>query len=296
MSKYDELLNELVYQIDDVVYNFYSQSNEIIATKNGQERLLTFRDKTLNTINDMNVRSLEIIADFKNSELIQERAEHLLQKNKDIVNSSLDVLRAAPERNEFLDDLGNLATGIYESAKTTFQKVEESETFDRFKESAMQGLKKVQKGLDDFAKHPNVVKGTEIVKEKTKEAVDAGSQIVKETSKSVNDWVSEQELKAKAEKVSKEVHEGAETVKVKVHDGAEKVEDYVDQAADTVEDKAKEFEADAVNFLDTLEEESDQVSKDMETSKTPSNIVAEAEKQVRELDKKLDDVKEDEEL
>lgn len=293
MSKYDELLNELVYQIDDVVYNFYSQSNEIIATKNGQERLLTFRDKTLNTINDMNVRSLEIIADFKNSELIQERAEHLLQKNKDIVNSSLDVLRAAPERNEFLDDLGNLATGIYESAKTTFQKVEESETFDRFKESAMQGLKKVQKGLDDFAKHPNVVKGTEIVKEKTKEAVDAGSQIVKETSKSVNDWVSEQELKAKAEKVSKEVHEGAETVKVKVHDGAEKVEDYVDQAADTVEDKAKEFEADAVNFLDTLEEESDQVSKDMETS---SNIVAEAEKQVRELDKKLDDVKEDEEL
>lgn len=296
MSKYDELLNELVYQIDDVVYNFYSQSNEIIATKNGQERLLTFRDKTLNTINDMNVRSLEIIADFKNSELIQERAEHLLQKNKDIVNSSLDVLRAAPERNEFLDDLGNLATGIYESAKTTFQKVEESETFDRFKESAMQGLKKVQKGLDDFAKHPNVVKGTEIVKEKTKEAVDAGSQIVKETSKSVNDWVSEQELKAKAEKVSKEVHEGAETVKVKVHDGAEKVEDYVDQAADTVEDKAKEFEADAVNFLDTLEEESDQVSKDMETSETPSNIVAEAEKQVRELDKKLDDVKEDEEL
>ncbi|CAM2747338.1 hypothetical protein [Erysipelothrix tonsillarum] len=293
MSKYDELLNELVYQIDDVVYNFYSQSNEIIATKNGQERLLTFRDKTLNTINDMNVRSLEIIADFKNSELIQERAEHLLQKNKDIVNSSLDVLRAAPERNEFLDDLGNLATGIYESAKTTFQKVKESETFDRFKESAMQGLKKVQKGLDDFAKHPNVVKGTEIVKEKTKEAVDAGSQIVKETSKSVNDWVSEQELKAKAEKVSKEVHEGAETVKVKVHDGAEKVEDYVDQAADTVEDKAKEFEADAVNFLDTLEEESDQVSKDMETS---SNIVAEAEKQVRELDKKLDDVKEDEEL
>lgn len=296
MSKYDELLNELVYQIDDVVYNFYSQSNEIIATKNGQERLLTFRDKTLNTINDMNVRSLEIISDFKNSELIQERAEHLLQKNKDIVNSSLDVLRAAPERNEFLDDLGNLATGIYESAKTTFQKVEESETFDRFKESAMQGLKKVQKGLDDFAKHPNVVKGTEIVKEKTKEAVDAGSQIVKETSKSVNDWVSEQELKAKAEKVSKEVHEGAETVKVKVHDGAEKVEDYVDQAADTVEDKAKEFEADAVNFLDTLEEESDQVSKDMETSETPSNIVAEAEKQVRELDKKLDDVKEDEEL
>lgn len=296
MSKYDELLNELVYQIDDVVYNFYSQSNEIIATKNGQERLLTFRDKTLNTINDMNVRSLEIIADFKNSELIQERAEHLLQKNKDIVNSSLDVLRAAPERNEFLDDLGNLATGIYESAKTTFQKVEESETFDRFKESAMQGLKKVQKGLDDFAKHPNVVKGTEIVKEKTKEAVDAGSQIVKETSKSVNDWVSEQELKAKAEKVSKEVHEGAETVKVKVHDGAEKVEDYVDQAADTVEDKAKEFEADAVNFLDTLEEKSDQVSKDMETSETPSNIVAEAEKQVRELDKKLDDVKEDEEL
>lgn len=296
MSKYDELLNELVYQIDDVVYNFYSQSNEIIATKNGQERLLTFRDKTLNTINDMNVRSLEIIADFKNSELIQERAEHLLQKNKDIVNSSLDVLRAAPERNEFLDDLGNLATGIYESAKTTFQKVEEYETFDRFKESAMQGLKKVQKGLDDFAKHPNVVKGTEIVKEITKEAVDAGSQIVKETSKSVNDWVSEQELKAKAEKVSKEVHEGAETVKVKVHDGAEKVEDYVDQAADTVEDKAKEFEADAVNFLDTLEEESEQVSKDMETSETPSNIVAEAEKQVRELDKKLDDVKEDEEL
>ncbi|MDE8257069.1 hypothetical protein [Erysipelothrix rhusiopathiae] len=293
MSKYDEILNELVYQIDDVVYNFYSESNEIIAAKNGQERLLTFRDKTLNTINDMNVRSLEIIAGFKDSDLIQERAEHLLEKNKDIVNSALEVLRAAPERNEFFDDLGNLATGIFESAKTTFQKVEESETFDRFKEGALSGLKKMQKGLDDLAKHPGVVKSTEIVKEKTKEAVDAGTQIVKDTSKNVTDWVSEQELRAKAEKVSKEVHAGAETVKVKVHDGAEKVSEIVE---DTVETKAHEFEEDAFSFLDTLEEELDQVSRDAESNLEPSNIVEAAEKQVRELDKKLDEVKEDEEV
>ncbi|WP_331836155.1 hypothetical protein [Erysipelothrix piscisicarius] len=147
--------------------------------------------------------------------------------------------------------------------------------------------------MDDLSKHPSVVKSTDIVKEKTKEAVDAGAQIVKDTTKNVTDWVSEQELKAKAEKVSKEVHAGAETVKVKVQDGAEKVADFVEE---TVETKAQEFEEDAFSFLDTLEEELDQVSKDAESMMESSNIVEAAEKQVRELDKKLDEVKEDEEV
>nr|WP_290124827.1 hypothetical protein [Erysipelothrix rhusiopathiae] len=40
----------------------------------------------------------------------------------------------------------------------------------------------------------------------------------------------------------------------------------------------------------------DQVSRDAESNLEPSNIVEAAEKQVRELDKKLDEVKEDEEV
>ncbi len=59
MTKYDDILNELVYKIDDVVYDFYSKSNELIATKANQDRLFTFRDKTINTINDIGFYQLD---------------------------------------------------------------------------------------------------------------------------------------------------------------------------------------------------------------------------------------------
>ena len=77
MSKYDAYLTDVVYEIDDVIYDFYQKSNELISKKRNQEKLFEYRDKTIETINDMNVRSLEIIADVRKKELVEERANLL---------------------------------------------------------------------------------------------------------------------------------------------------------------------------------------------------------------------------
>lgn len=191
MSKYDEVLNELVYRIDDVVYSFYSESNEIIANKRSQERLLTFRDNTLNTINDMNVRSLEIISGFKNRDLIDERAETLLSKNESIVASALEVLEAAPNRSDFLEEVNVFASSVLDSAKEVINKVDASGTVDKIVDVAQDGFKKAKYGLDEFAHNPKVIEGTKVLKEKTKDAVDLGSKLVKDGSQKLADWISE---------------------------------------------------------------------------------------------------------
>lgn len=243
-NTYDDVLNELVYQIDDIVYKFYTESNELIATKSDQERLITFRDKTLNTINDMNVRSLEIIAGFKDDSLMDERANQLLEKNHELVASSLEVLNSAPDRSEFLDDLGNLATGIYDSAKVQLKKVEDSGALDKIKENAALGFKKLQKGIEDIAKHPSVVKGTETIKEKAAEAADAGSKWVKEGSEALNKWVDEQNIKSKAH-----------NVKDKADDIVDDVADHVDDAVTTAADSAHDVLAAVDEFVEHGEDD-----------------------------------------
>lgn len=206
MSKYDQLLNEVVYQIDERVYDYYTKSNALIASKRSQDRLIAFRDSTLDTINDMNVRSLEIISGLKNKELVEERAAKLLNKNESIIASSLELIQSAPDKNEFLNDLGNLATGVYESAKVVVKKVEDSGAIDRIVDVTQKGFQHAKEGLDDFAKHPKVKKGTEIVKEKTKEAASTGVQLVKESSQRLNEWLKTQEEDADTTQ-SAEVHE-----------------------------------------------------------------------------------------
>lgn len=193
MNKFDEVLNELVYQIDDIVYGFYSKSNEVIATKRSQERLLTFRDNTLSTVNDMNVRSLEIIAGFKNRDLVDTRAEKLLVKNQSIVNSALEVLQAAPARSDFMDDVSDFASSVIDSAKDVVQKVEASGVVDKVVDVAQESFLKAKSGIEDFSKNPKVIEGTKVLKDKTKEAVDLGSKFVKENSRKLADWVSDLE-------------------------------------------------------------------------------------------------------
>lgn len=202
MNKYDDILNELVYQIDDIVYSFYSDSNQIIATKRSQERLLTFRDSTLNTINDMNVRSLEIISGFKSRDLIEERAEKLLVQNMGITASALDVLQAAPNRSEFLEDVNEMASNLFESAKDVYHKVEASGAVEKIVDVAQEGYHKAVAGFEELSKKPAVVEGTQVIKEKTKEAVDIGSKVVRESSRKFADWISD--LDASYEEDSKE--------------------------------------------------------------------------------------------
>ena len=204
MSKHDELLNELVYQIDDIVYDFYSKSNEIIAGKLSQERLLEFRDNSLNTINDMNVRSLEIISDFKKRELVEQRAINLLVKNEEIVASVLNVLETAPNKSDLVKDVTQIATNLYDSAKKVVQNIEESEAFDKIVDATQTGFHKVVQGVDDLSKDERVIKGKEVIIDKTKEAVDLSAHFVKESTKKVSDWIDE---KAHKNDTDNEEHE-----------------------------------------------------------------------------------------
>lgn len=187
MSKYDEILNELVYQIDDLIYDFYTRSNALVVNKRNQEQLLEFRDKTIATINDMNVRSLEMISALKSEALVIERTEHLLEKNKTLVASAMNVIDGSPSKSDFLEDVSNIASDLYESAKNTYKKVEETGVIDRIREKSAEGLKIAQEGFEEFANHPTVKKSAEVVSEKAKEAYEVGSKVVQDGAKFVAD-------------------------------------------------------------------------------------------------------------
>lgn len=187
MNKYDDILNELVYKIDDIVYDFYSQTNELISKKQNQDNLLKFRDKTITTINDMNVRSLEIISGLKSADLVRERSEHLLNKNQEIVDSAMNFINSANDKSELVETVQKFAENVYGQAKDMKAKLEESGVVERLLEGAQLGLSKVQKGVEDLNQNPQFVKGKEVVIEKSKEALVAGTKILKEGTKFVND-------------------------------------------------------------------------------------------------------------
>lgn len=187
MNKYDDILNELVYQIDDIVYDFYSQTNELISKKQNQDNLLKFRDKTITTINDMNVRSLEIISGLKSGDLVKERSEHLLNKNQEIVDSAMNFINSANDKSELVESVQKFAENVYGQAKDMKAKLDESGVVERLLEGAQLGLSKVQKGVEELNQNPQFVKGKEVVIEKSKEALVAGTKILKEGTKFVND-------------------------------------------------------------------------------------------------------------
>lgn len=243
MNRHDEILNELVYQIDDLVYEFYSKSNEIIAKKNNQDRLLNFRDKTVETLNNMNVRSLEMISDLRKQEHVVERAEALLKKNKDLIASSYEVLNNAGDKSELLEDLGALSASMYDSAKQVVNKVEESGVFSKF-------LNKTKEGFDSFVNHPTVVKGTEVVKETTKEALDAGSRALKQGSDKVSEWLDD--AQDEVEDFKEDVHEfsveadealsdAEDHLHILINDGIDKAEDLKDAAVEKTEKAAEDL-------------------------------------------------------
>ena len=180
MSKYDEILNELVYRIDDIVYDFYSQSNEIISRKKATERLLEYRDQSLNTVNEMNVRSLEIISDIKKKDLVEDRAEAIL-----------NVLEAAPNKSDVLEDLGEFANKALDSAKDVIKNVESSEAFDKLKTASKSSIDFAKEKYDDITHDERFIKGKEVIIDKTKEAVDVSAAALKEGSQKLSDWIAE---------------------------------------------------------------------------------------------------------
>ena len=251
MNRHDEILNELVYQIDDLVYDYYSKSNAIIAKKNNQDRLLNFRDKTVETLNNMNVRSLEMISGLRRQEHVVERAEALLQKNKDLIASSYEVLENSSDKSELLEDLGTLSASMYDSAKQVVNKVEESGVISKF-------FNKTKEGFDSFVNHPSVVKGTEVVKETTKEALDAGSKALKQGSEKVSEWLEEAE--EEVEEFKEDVHDfsveadealsdAEDHLHILINDGIEKATD----VKDTVVEKTEQAAEDISEELDEVE-------------------------------------------
>ena len=264
MNRHDEILNELVYQIDDLVYDFYSKSNEIIAKKNNQDRLLNFRDKTVETLNNMNVRSLEMISGLKKQEHITLRADALLRKNKDLIASSYEVLNNANDKSELLEDLGTLSASMYDSAKQVVNKVEESGVVNKF-------LNKTKEGFDSIVKHPSFVKGTEVVKETTKDALEAGSKALKQGSDKVAEWLDD--AKEDVETLKDDVHEFSLEADETLSDAEDQLHILIDdtfETADEVKDKAVEKADDlkdkAEETVDHLEDKVEEKTEDLEES------------------------------
>lgn len=322
MNKYDELLNALVYEIDNLVYDFYSKSNELIAHKSGQEQLLDFRDKSVDTINTMNIRSLEMISQLKKQEVLEERAEHLIAKNKELISSSLDVIQAAPNKSELLEDLGKLSSNMYESAKEVVTKVEESGVIDRF-------INKTKDTFDDIANHPNVKKGTEAMKEKTKEFVDAGSKQLKKGGEKLSEWFDELEDKAKegSEKTTEVLHEVVEESKEfaehandsiqegldegleksekfvdelskDVEDASSKAKDYVEEKVDDLSEKSEEVKDEAVEKLEDFGEEAEKKWADIKesTDEIDDNIIVFLEKSEKKVQDAIDDLEQEDKV
>lgn len=258
MSKYDEILNELVYQIDDLVYDFYSKSNELIANKKDQERLLTFRDKTLNTINEMNVRSLEKISEFRSDTLIRERAEHLITKNEELIQSALEVINSSADKSEILEDIQTIASGVYASAKDVKRKIDESGVIDKAIEKANVGIDKAKEGLEELSKDPRFIRGTEIVKEKSKEAFDYGNKIVKEGTKKVADYIEKKSPKNEDSEIIdiyEDVKEAASDVKEVAEDTAKDVKDTVSDSYEAVKDSVEEAVEETHEIVDDFVQE-----------------------------------------
>lgn len=191
MNKYDEILNELVYEIDDVVYDFYSQSNDIISHKKNAERLLEYRDQSLNTVNEMNVRSLEIISDIKKRDLVEARAAALLQKNRDLVASILLVLEAAHRRSDVLEEIEQYAHKALDGAKRVLKNVEASDAYDKIKSVSASTLDLAKEKIDDITHDERFIKGKEVVIEKSLEAVELGATALKEGNRKLSDWIAD---------------------------------------------------------------------------------------------------------
>ena len=275
MNKYDEILNELVYEIDDVVYEFYSKSNQVISKKRNQDRLLDFRDKSLNTINEMNVRSLEIIASFKDKTLVEERCASLLTKNHNLVNSVLEILDESPSKHEFVEDVVKMASNVYDSTKDLLNKVDANAKFEKAKEMAQAGIAKASESLDELNKDERVIKSKAIIKEKANEASEYGSKILKDGSNKLADWVHDlkedvkdvdvaektEDFEEKLEKMSDEFHYFKSDIENKVEDKEEDIIEGVKDKKedllnlfDKVDDKVEDKKDDLQDFLSDLGE------------------------------------------
>lgn len=300
MSKYDAYLTDVVYEIDDVIYDFYQKSNELISKKRNQEKLFEYRDKTIETINDMNVRSLEIIADVRKKELVEERANLLIQRNEEILNSALNVIETAPSRGDLMHEVKVAASQMLGKASDLVSGVRNSETYHNIKEGTVKGYERLRDKVKDVSEDERVKDGIKTVKDKSIDLYHKGEKVVGEGVDKIKDWV--HDAKSNAEDVVDDVEDVYEDVKDKAEDKFEAakdaVEDVVDDAKDVYEDVKDDvedkFEA-AKDVVEDVVDDTKDVYEDVkdETEHKTTNLVDEVKEGIDNLKDTYENVKED---
>lgn len=245
MSKYNEYLTEIVYQIDDLIYDFYRKSNELIATKRNTENLLEFRDNTIDTVNDMNVRALEMIASFKKDVLVEERAEILLERNKDILDSAYKVILKSPSKGELFSEVKDAAKDALNYASDKVNDFQKSDTYANLKDYTEKGYTRLKDAVEKVSQDQRVQDSVQTVKEKTTEALSKGETLVK------NWW---HDTQTKPEENHQETP-------------FEGVEIRIERAAEAVEEEIKEVtELDHISQLDKEVEQIQEALNDLRST------------------------------
>ena len=220
MNKHEDYLTEIAYEIDEIMYDYYTRSNHLIAKRRNQEKLITYRDKSIETVNDMNVRSLQILAGVKNLDLLKERAEILIGRNEEILASSLDVINSLPVKGDFIEEVTHIATSAYAGAMDALDSFTRSETYGTLKEGASKGYVKLRDTIENISKDPKVKETIEVVKDKSKELLHSGEEVAIDAYKKIEDWIASDEENNNAP--------------------SDEVLDYVEEVMQHVEDETKE--------------------------------------------------------
>ena len=271
MSKYDAFLTEVVYEIDDVIYNFYQKSNEVISKKRNQESLFEYRDKTIETVNDMNVRSLEIISSVKKREIVEERAAVLIQRNEEILASALNVIEVAPSRGDLMHEVKEAAAQVLDKAGLFVSNFQKSDTYHNIKEGTVKGYTRLRDKVKEISEDERVKEGIQTAKEKTVEFYHKGEKVVGEGVEKVKEWVDETTHKADnvkdtvadaAEDLKDDAVDAYEDVKENASDLYEEFEDKVEDVVDDVKDGVEDLKDDVKDGAEDLEDDVEDVVDD----------------------------------
>ena len=291
MSKYDAFLTEVVYEIDDVIYNFYQKSNEVISKKRNQESLFEYRDKTIETVNDMNVRSLEIISSVKKREIVEERAAVLIQRNEEILASALNVIEVAPSRGDLMHEVKEAAAQVLDKAGLFVSNFQKSDTYHNIKEGTVKGYTRLRDKVKEISEDERVKEGIQTAKEKTVEFYHKGEKVVGEGVEKVKEWVDETTHKADnvkdtvadaAEDLKDDAVDAYEDVKENASDLYEEIENKVGDVTDDVKDGVEDFKDEVEDVVDDAKDVYEDVKENVEEGH--EDFIEAARKQLEDLE------------
>lgn len=290
MTKYNDYLTEVVYQIDDIIYDFYKKSNELIATKRNHENLIDFRDKTISTVNDMNIRALEIISSLKKDDIVEQRVEILLDRNTNILESSLTVINNTPAKGDLFNEMKTAAKEAIVHTNKALNDFQDSDTFANIKRTTEDGYTRLKDAIKNVSQDDRVQKGIQTAKEKSKELLEAGEKVFHEGEEKVKSWV--KASKEKAKDVKDDVEDVYEDVKDEASDFYEDVKVNVDEKYEAskskieaeIDDKKEEFQEYKEKLEEKIHNKEDALEEEVENLQAATKELGEkAKKAVEEF-------------